>query len=1171
MSRALERVRSAFEKPPAEFAPLAFWFWNGELQEAELGRQIDEFVAKGVHGGFMHARRPLRTPYLGERWWDAVDYSVRKGARSQFKTWIYDEYAWPSGAAGDTRRGGTQTASKVLAGGPAHHAKTLVRNILEVEGPTDVTLEGRYPQGEPVARIAARQTAPGELDPSSMVDLTEVGAWSCPEGSWRIFSFASRSIDDHVDYLQPETVRRFLDVTYEAYAKQLGSEFGKTIPGVFFDEPHIAAAPLPWTARMAEAFEASKGYSLLQKLPMLVYRAGAETVKVRCDFYDVVASLYEEAWFKQIGAWCEAHKLAWTGHTEEHAAFHPARQGDYFRTLRHVTIPGTDVHTFRYRRPRTIQPAEIKGAVSVAAMHDRERVMAEAFGGAGWGVTLANMRLGAALLATLGVDMQVLHGFFYSMDRPDAADDWPSSLFFQNPYWEHFGLVSNFIARLSSVVNASRATSTVAVLYPLTSIAANTADGRPNVRAREIGDAFEALIDGLFERQVDVHVVDEVFVAEAKLKSGVLSQGALQIDTVILPPVPVIARATIRRLTALAKEGGFVIATGELPGASSDAGGSDRTLTRAVREMFGAEGKGGPKGIKVGKGRAYALATVGDKLLDTVAQLVATPVTATAKAGPVYVTHRELDGAELILVVNGAANEQDIQLTTLAKGAAEVWNPETGEMRPIGMSAGRSTRSCNLRVPAQSAQVVVFDSQTRARPVPAGPRSRPKNTDLSSDWQFGLETGTETAQGSVRRLQLPVMRFADFSLGEGRLEQLRDPNYDDHAWRLLWLRTPAADVVGNWRGTWITGVRMPHGWVVMPSSDDHERLRFTKTVTLTEPPIRAWATFAGVDRATVYLNGTPLGESQDWNNPVTYNIMPYLRLGENTIVADVARTSSAPIALIFESQIDLRSGESAVIVSDKSWDVAAPRSELWVATGYDRDVPIVTWERGRPPTRPWGHVPLLGEPVKFPRTLMYRQNLPVGCVGIGLPAIKGVHKVYVDVRERTPDIHGIYNITTGGMLSIEIAANDFSAGVLAPLELYTRPTSVKLKPWSEYGYSWFSGTATYERSFDLTAVQAAGRVTLDLGDVRHHVELTLNNRRIGARVWPPYVFDLTNAVQKGSNHLRMRVSNLLANEMRWRRDESQMYDPWHRYWHETNIEPEALVSGLLGPVTLRVG
>ena len=357
MSRALDRLRTSFVKPDGEYAPLALWFWNGRLHEAELGRQIKEFADKGFGGVFMHARESLQTPYFGERWWDAVDFAVRKGRDAGLKTWIYDEFAWPSGPAGSPGGRNGQTESAVLAQGSEHCAKTLTRMIHEVEGPAEVGLEGRYPAGTPLVQVAARLDADGDLDPETLVDVTKLNTWECPEGAWRVFGFSVRTLDDRIDYLRPATVKAFLDAAYERYAERHADAFGDAIPGVFFDEPYIATEPMPWTDDLAARFKKDKGYDLLTSLPLLVLRGGNNTVKVRCDFYDTVAVLYEEAWFAQISAWCRRHGLEWTGHTEEHVASHPARQGDYFRSLRHLTIPGTDHHGFRYTRPRTVQAA----------------------------------------------------------------------------------------------------------------------------------------------------------------------------------------------------------------------------------------------------------------------------------------------------------------------------------------------------------------------------------------------------------------------------------------------------------------------------------------------------------------------------------------------------------------------------------------------------------------------------------------------------------------------------------------------------------------------------------------------------------------------------------------------------------------------------------------------
>ena len=95
-------------------------------------------------------------------------------------------------------------------------------------------------------------------------------------------------------------MKAFLDAAYERYAERYKADFGDGIPGVFFDEPYITAEPIPWTDDLSARFTKDKGYDLLTSLPLLVLRGGNMTVKVRCDFYDVVAALYEEAWFVQI-------------------------------------------------------------------------------------------------------------------------------------------------------------------------------------------------------------------------------------------------------------------------------------------------------------------------------------------------------------------------------------------------------------------------------------------------------------------------------------------------------------------------------------------------------------------------------------------------------------------------------------------------------------------------------------------------------------------------------------------------------------------------------------------------------------------------------------------------------------------------------------------------------
>src|SRR4030042_5026061 len=47
--------------PPHEFSQAPFWFWNDDLSEAELLRQIEDFQAHGVHAFTIHPRGGVPT------------------------------------------------------------------------------------------------------------------------------------------------------------------------------------------------------------------------------------------------------------------------------------------------------------------------------------------------------------------------------------------------------------------------------------------------------------------------------------------------------------------------------------------------------------------------------------------------------------------------------------------------------------------------------------------------------------------------------------------------------------------------------------------------------------------------------------------------------------------------------------------------------------------------------------------------------------------------------------------------------------------------------------------------------------------------------------------------------------------------------------------------------
>ena len=59
----------AWLDPPREFSVMPFWFWNDDLDEAEIVRQIADFEAHGVYGFVIHPRvgLPRDLGWMSER------------------------------------------------------------------------------------------------------------------------------------------------------------------------------------------------------------------------------------------------------------------------------------------------------------------------------------------------------------------------------------------------------------------------------------------------------------------------------------------------------------------------------------------------------------------------------------------------------------------------------------------------------------------------------------------------------------------------------------------------------------------------------------------------------------------------------------------------------------------------------------------------------------------------------------------------------------------------------------------------------------------------------------------------------------------------------------------------------------------------------------------------
>jgi hypothetical protein len=94
------------------------------------------------------------------------------------------------------------------------------------------------------------------------------------------------------------------------------------------------------------------------------------------------------------------------------------------------------------------------------------------------------------------------------------------------------------------------------------------------------------------------------------------------------------------------------------------------------------------------------------------------------------------------------------------------------------------------------------------------------------------------------------------------------------------------------------------------------------------------------------------------------------------------------------------------------------------------------------------------------------------------------------------------------------------------------------------------------------------RLFLDLGNLPHLAEVSLNGKNLGVVWTKPARVDITSAAKKGDNDLEIRVTNVWKNRLvgdaKLEPSKRITWSNWPFYKGNEPLE----VSGLLGPVTI---
>jgi len=690
-------VLENFAKPPAAYSTMPFLVWNGEVSEPEIDRHLKAFQAQGIRGFFIHPRYGMITDYLSPRWFDVIGYTVKRARELGMEAWLYDENSFPSGFAGghvneEMPASWNQGAglvpvqqARLQPDAAKHYAVILRRNGAAWE---DITAHAKDWTGKD-----------GEFT------LYEIAYY--PRTAW----YAGWS---YVDLIHPGVTQKFLDVTMPGYERAIGYAFGKTMPGIFTDEPNIeppTAQSARWTPDLFEQFKLRRGYDLAPVLPALWEETG-DWKKVRHDYYSVLLDLFIERWSKPYSEYTEKHNLKWTGHYWEHGWPSPSNGPDNMAMYAWHQQPAIDMLFNQFAEGVNAQFGNVRAVrelASVANQMGRRRTLSETYGAAGWELRFEDMkRLGDWEYAQ-GVNFMNQH-LSYSTLVGGRKYDFPQSFGEHDPWWDQYHVLANYFARLSVAVASGETRNDTLILEPTTSawMYASRPDASP--RMLEIGNAFQQFLNALEARQIEYDLGDERLLREFGRNEGarLAIQHRAYSRVVLAPGTESLDRSTVALLEKFLAAGGAVLSFVEPPrlvdGAASDA----------------------PAALA----KKYAVRW---KRLDAPEQLAASGVASLglekAAGGKLFHLRRHLDGGQIVFLVNSSL-EEDARGAFDAPGRyVQKMDAFTGAFTPYPWqpAKGRSA-AANARIgfdlpPAGSLLLYISQKGVAAAP-PAAARHR---------------------------------------------------------------------------------------------------------------------------------------------------------------------------------------------------------------------------------------------------------------------------------------------------------------------------------------------------------------------------------------------------------------------------------------------------------------
>lgn len=559
-----------FLNPPREYRGAPFWAWNGRLEERKLCEQMACFQKMGFGGFHIHARIGLETEYLGEEFLKLVKRCNEFGDDHDLNTWLYDEDKWPSGAGGGRVTCHEQYAARYLLFSPNEYEEGFLDR--KIVATSRLSKNGRLKKlmGFDV------ELKDGRLSSYKVLREGETG-----KNPWYAYVVVTEKLrwfnnQPYVDTLNPEAIKKFIEVTHERYKEAVGDEFGNTVPAIFTDEPGYHKQEnfadsrisqdvgIAYTDGMEECYKNRFKESLLEHLPEIFWNLeDGRASHVRYQYHDCASQMFADGYMRTLAQWCDAHKLMLTGHVLFEGELESQAQvgGEVMRVLSPMTLPGIDMLADRH------EYTTAKQAQSISHQYGRPGVMSELYGVTNWDYDFRGHKAQGDWQAALGVTLRVPHLAWMTMGG-ESKRDYPAPIDSHSVWYDKYHLIEDYFARVNTVMTRGKAVCRIGVIHPIESMwMAMGPDNETASMRKHLEENFSHVTGWLLFGLLDFDYVSEALMTELYEKSedGRLHLGNMAYDVVVLPGLTTVRRTTLEYLEEFVSKGGRAVVMGEAP------------------------------------------------------------------------------------------------------------------------------------------------------------------------------------------------------------------------------------------------------------------------------------------------------------------------------------------------------------------------------------------------------------------------------------------------------------------------------------------------------------------------------------------------------------------------------------------------------------------------------